>query len=597
MSARIRDVVAGVLGLVLVQSMAFAQALQPAMGEPLSGLTGEQLERFFTGRESFTHDFSVPEGLGPIFNQTSCGTCHANPVGGTGSISVRRAGAAGKDGFDGLEAYGGSLFQEQTIDDLCLEVVPPSATVFARRITNGMMGYGLVEAIPDAAIQANATHRCGDAQPAGDITGCWHEVPAAEDANLHVGRFGWKAQDPTMMTFSQGAAKEELGITNPLNPNDNDPNGINDPPLMDCDTVADPEVGMDFLNELVDFQRFLGQPPQTPKSGMTGEALFVSIGCADCHVPSFTTSDDVALEDAIRDQEVRMYSDFLLHDMGQAADFIVQGAAGERELKTAPLAGMRVRDPMWHDGRVAAGTFAERVEKTMRWHCAFLSEARPSAQRFLSGMGPGDVVEPCEDLGVPELGVPPQPCPCNDNSVVAGGLDDAGRAAIVAFLESLGRREFDADGDNDVDLNDFYAGAGFKACFDGGGPITPDDACALHDYDQDTAVDGAVDFEGFMTAYVGARTDCNCNGTLDLMDILNGAADSDQDGLLDACAGICSTDLNCGGSVDAADLALLLGAWGPCAQNSSPCLGDVNGDSDVNAADLALLLGSWGTCP
>ncbi len=533
---RMSGCMAMLLGALAAPVTAFAQPAQPAMGAPLSDLTADQLARFFIGRESFTHDFSVPEGLGPIFNQTSCGTCHANPVGGTGSISVRRAGSSGKGGFDGLDAFGGSLFQEQAIDDLCLEVVPPSATVFARRITNGMMGYGLVEAIPDAAIQANATHRCGDAQPAGDITGCWHEVPAAEDADLHVGRFGWKAQDPTMVTFSQGASKEELGITNPLNPTENDPNGIDPPALGECDTVADPEVGMAFIDEVVDFQRFLAAPPQTPKAGMTGEALFVSIGCADCHTESFTTADDPALEDAIRNKQVRMYSDFLLHDMGQAGDFIEQGAAGERELKTAPLAGMRVRDPMWHDGRVAAGTFAERIEKAMRWHCAFLSEAQASAKKFLSGMGPGDLVEPCEDLGVPELATPPQPCPCSNNAVVAGGLDDAGRAAVVAFLNSLGRREFDTDGDNDVDLNDFYGPEGFKACSEIDGVIDADHPCAMHDINQDGVVDAADDFDAFLSVYAGELGDCNKNSTVDLLEILVGdVPDVNQDGIPDGC--------------------------------------------------------------
>ena len=69
--------------------------------------------------------------------------------------------------------------------------------------------------------------------------------------------------------------------------------------------------------------RFMVQPPQTPRSGMTGETIFNNIGCADCHTPSFITSNDAQLEDAIRNKTIRPYSDFLLHDMGSAADFIV----------------------------------------------------------------------------------------------------------------------------------------------------------------------------------------------------------------------------------------------------------------------------------
>jgi len=79
---------------------------------------------------------------------------------------------------------------------------------------------------------------------------------------------------------------------------------------------------------------------------MSGETLFNSIGCTACHVSSFTTPDDVALEDALRDKVVRPFSDFLLHDMGQSADFIVQGDATQFELRTPPLWGVRERDPL-----------------------------------------------------------------------------------------------------------------------------------------------------------------------------------------------------------------------------------------------------------
>ena len=98
----------------------------------------------------FNEDLSVENGLGPIFNQTSCGSCHNNPVGGAGSQTVTRFGHIGKKGgFDPLEELGGSLLQSEAISDECAEFVPGGANVTTFRITNGLLAYGLVEAISD----------------------------------------------------------------------------------------------------------------------------------------------------------------------------------------------------------------------------------------------------------------------------------------------------------------------------------------------------------------------------------------------------------------------------------------------------------------
>ena len=276
-----------------------------------------------------------------------------------------------KAGFDPLADFGGSLFQLQAIDDACREDPPDIANIFADRVTNGMMGYGLVEAIPDFIAEggANSIEWNADNPPSLSVSGEVNLVGAAEDppmSPLHAGRFGWKAHAATMMTFSAGASLNEIGITTPLKPTDNDPNGIDNPPdLASCDSVADPEEDMDFLQELTDFQRFLAAPPQTPKSGMTGETIFNNIGCADCHIASFVTPNDPMLELAIRNKVVKPYSDFLLHDMGPTvvgsptnggADGIGQGAALPNEIKTAPLMGLRMRAEVWHDGRFADPT-------------------------------------------------------------------------------------------------------------------------------------------------------------------------------------------------------------------------------------------------
>lgn len=544
------------LGLGLATAMASAGGsveAQPKMGDPLAGLTTVELERFFAGRVSYDRNFVAEEGLGPIFNQTSCGSCHSNPLGGPGSVTVTRAGIDDKGEFDDLAEFGGSLFQQESISEECREVVPPFANIVSLRATNGMMGYGLVQAIPDGDLMMHALN-----PPSDEVSGLVNWVTAVDDlpaAPLRVGRFGWKADVATMLHFSAGAAFNEVGLTNPFHPEENDPNGINPPAIDDCDMVPDLEVGITFLLQLEDFQRFLAAPPQTPKSGMMGEDLFMAVGCGDCHVPGFTTADDASLEDALRNKPIRPYADFLLHNMGLAGDPIAQGPiAVQQEVKTAPLAGLRSRDPLWHDASVAGGTFADRIMTSIQKHDSLSSESVPSAQRFL-GTFPGK-----------------------------GNLDKSGREAVIAFLDSLGRGEFDHDGDNHVDVSDFNE---LRGCFGLAG-VSPDEACAISDVNQDGTID-LDDALVFLTVYEDGLVDCNLNGENDLIDILLGdAVDDNGNGVPDSCEG--NGDINGDGVVNAEDLALLLGNWGPCPG----CPADLTGDGVVGPVDLAILLGNWG---
>ena len=483
-----------------------AQAPQPPMGAPLNGLTATQLQRFDDGKVDFSTVLSVSNGLGPIFNQTNCASCHNNPVGGPGSITVTRFGLDnGKGGFDPLTGLGGTLLQQGAIAPGASEVVPAVANVTSLRITPSALGAGLVEAIPDAAIAANETN-----QQSSGVSGVVHWVQTLEDPTgpARAGRFGWKSQIATVLSFSGDAAQNELGLTNRLLPTENAPNG-NLAVLQQFDTVADPEDGPDmnglhFIDRITDFQRYLAAPPQTPKSGMTGESIFNSVGCAECHVASYTTSNDPALEPAIRNQVIRPYSDFLLHDMGLAADFIADGAAGVSELRTPSLWGVRNRDPLWHDGRVAGGTLETRILSVggiIDLHNAFGSESQSSAQAFLA-------------------------------------LSSADQLAVVAFLDSLGRREFDSNGDNMLDRTDLDA---FVAAM--GGTYTADDPEAVFDFDQNGSVDN-VDLDAFALVY---EEDCNSNGTNDLMDVLNGTiGDANENYVPDDCE-FCQTDLGFAG--------------------------------------------------
>lgn len=454
---------------------------QPKMGAPIRGLSPTEMQRFVDGRARFTQSIPVAQGLGPTFNQQSCGSCHNNPVGGSGTIFVTRFGTLdfATGAFDPMSALGGSLLQSQALSTTCMETVPPSAIFVAQRVTNSTLGMGLVEAIPDAAILANAS-----TPPSPNVSGIVHMVQPLEDPTgpLRVGRFGWKAQVATTLTFAGDAALNEMGFTNRLLPTESAPNG-NPALLVGCDNVADPEDGPDaaglhFIDRVTDFQRFLAPPPQTPKSGMTGEALFVQVGCADCHRQSFTTSNSPMLEAALRNQTIRPYSDFLLHDMGLASDFIEQDQAGQQEMRTPSLWGVRSRDPLWHDGRVAGGTLTSRIlgaNGVIAQHNALFSESVPSAMAFLA-------------------------------------LSSADQMKIVAFLNSLGRTEFDQTGDNQIRRADALA---FKAARSTTPIYTADSPEAVFDIDQDGDVDDQ-DFAAMIQVY---EDDLNFNGQNDLIDI------------------------------------------------------------------------------
>jgi CxxC motif-containing protein (DUF1111 family) len=564
---------------------------QAGMGEPIQGLTQDQLDAFLTGRTAFQFVFTQPTGLGPIFNQTSCAACHNNPVGGSGSITVTRFGLASKGSFDPLEDWGGSLLQAEALSDECEEVLPDFPDlVTTQRATNSGLGLGLVEAIADEDIEFN------DLNPPSTFVqdGHVHWVTALEDVGtpregtLYAGRMGWKAQVATVLTFSGDASKNELGFTNRLDPVESDPNGIFPPNLGDpdfCDSVADPEdsialgngVDKEFVDVITDFQRFLAPPPQTPRTGMTGEVHFAAAGCTDCHIASFTTRDDPELEEALRNKVIRPYSDFLVHNMGLLGDGIVQGGALAQEIRTPSLWGVRKRDPMLHNATVAGGTFTDRINAAVAAHNVFGSEAANSAAAFLG-------------------------LPTDANGVaVADPLNALERDQVIDFLDSLGQREFDTNGDNLVNLQDF---TGFEACF-GGGPYTADDPCAIHDLDQDGDVD-LDDYDGLLLVYSGPQTDCNGNQQLDITDIILGeSVDANNNAIPDECESEpCLADIapvgNPDGTVGAGDLGELLAAWGNCPTKGS-CIADIapvgRPDGIVGAGDLGELLANWGQCP
>ncbi len=435
---------------------------QPAMGAPLPGLSAAELDRFVKGKAEFTHILTEAEGLGPIMNDTGCGQCHSQPrAGGFSNRSVTRFGkaAVGLDPFDPLDDLGGSLLQVTSIDPACQEFVPPEATVTAERITPHVLGAGLVEAIVSADIEDLANN-----PPHINVAGITHMVTPLEGGAVRAGRFGWKAQVGTVLTFSADAGLNEMGLTNRLVGTENAPNG--DLVLLAaCDTVADPEDGPDLegfdrIDRMTDFQRFLAPPGQTPRSGMTGEALFNQVHCNACHVASFTTG--VVAEAILSNKVVKPYSDFLLHDV--LGDGIVQGPGTETKIKTAPLWGLLARagTSLFHDGRVTGNTAEQNLHDAIMAHDG---EATFSQGDYAN-------LTPIE------------------------------QDQLIAFLLSLGRSEFDIEGNLTIDEIDWFL---FWLNGDFTGPVAsfgPDDEAAIGDIDEDGDMD-LVDFAYMQRNFTG----------------------------------------------------------------------------------------------
>jgi CxxC motif-containing protein (DUF1111 family) len=325
----------------------------PQFGDPLPGLTEDELDRFRAGKAVFDHDFSVPEGLGPVFNDTSCTNCHnQGGDGGGGETFETRFGKVTNGVFDPLTGLDGPLLHSKGIGtfngvDFVGEVVPSVANVITLRRTNPLFGLGLVDAVPDESLQQLATlEQAMTPATAGRAL----VVPDVFSGEPRVGRFGWKCQIATVLTFSGNAFLNEMGITTPFFPNENCPGG--DCALLEANpALNNPNDTTATVMKLSDHTTFLAPPPQKPQTHRTraGAALFAEIGCADCHVPSLQTgpSPVAALDTVV----FFPYSDFLLHDMGDLGDGIVQSGAKGTEMRTAPLWGARVRSSFLHDGR------------------------------------------------------------------------------------------------------------------------------------------------------------------------------------------------------------------------------------------------------
>jgi len=356
--------VVAVAALALAGAILTAQLRGPAPGEPLPGVTPAEFEEFRLGLDDFLEVETAEEGLGPAFNATSCAACHNVPaIGGAGTIAEVRAGRRDASGrFQTLDATGETLFHLFSIPTHgCQAIVPPGANVFARRVPIPLFGAGLVEAIPDDAIAAleDPTDRDRDG-----VSGRAARIVDAATGERRIGRFGWKGQHATLLSFSADAYRNEMGITNAIFPAEV-AYGVTAERMRACDPIGDPEDIPDprtrrrGIDNFTSFMRLLGPVAREGSSELTrgGEQLFAAIGCATCHRPALSTGPS---SNPLFDRTpVPLFSDLLLHDVG-TGDGIVQGPADADEIRTPALWGLRLRRPLLHDGSAATPEDAVR---------------------------------------------------------------------------------------------------------------------------------------------------------------------------------------------------------------------------------------------
>lgn len=323
------------------------------LGGPIAGLDARALQRFEEARRLFDREFRVSTGLGaPRFNGDSCRACHFDPVlGGSGprDLNVLRQGLLAQDGSY-LEPGAGSILHRASVDFAEGLAADSGAAIFELRQTPHLFGGGLIEGIPSAVIAA--------AEDPEDANGDGVSGRAAWLADGRLGRFGWKAQIPSLLEFVRDAASSELGLTVP------EQAGVSFGRTTDSDGTPDPELSQDEQALLVELLMMLAPPPRgvadDPVAAVRGEQLFDAVGCASCHTPALP---GVA-------GPVPLYSDLLLHELAPDSGGIAEGAATRTEYRTAPLWGVRWTAPYMHDGS------AETLGDAIAQHAAEAAHSR-----------------------------------------------------------------------------------------------------------------------------------------------------------------------------------------------------------------------------
>jgi len=326
-------------------------------------------DTFTLDQQSFEQRKDIHAGLGPVYNATSCVDCHQNPVtGGPSQITEVRVGHKDANGNfvnptvlinDGQNTISGrSIVNDRAICPQAQEHVPAAETIRTLRAVNNTLGEGFVEAIDDNTLIAIANQ-----QPQlsdGKIRCEAVQVPLFEaPGQTRVGRFGWKDQHGSLLSFIGDAYLNEMGITNRLRPHDT---------TTVCKTTTDPEdqpddLGLADIDHFAQFVRGTKVPPRDAAlaaipDAQKGQHLFEGIRCSTCHVESITTATagtvvdggTFTIPEALGNKIIHPFSDFLLHDVG-TGDGIIQSGPPDtaNKLRTSPLWGLRTKSRFMHD--------------------------------------------------------------------------------------------------------------------------------------------------------------------------------------------------------------------------------------------------------
>jgi CxxC motif-containing protein (DUF1111 family) len=316
-----------------------------AFGGPRRDLSAEERARFLRGRAEFDRDRPLSAGIGaPRLNGDSCRACHFDPViGGAGprDVNVMRHGLISPNGEFIPPAIGTVLHKTTGLQE-SLNAAQLEARIFEHRQTPALFGAGLIDAIAPETIASRADPLDEDHD---GIRGRVSHVDGGR-----VGRFGWKAQVPSLAEFARDALSTELGLTVPFVP------GLTFGLLQDDDRVPDPETDAGAIDDLAFFMSELAPPPwrsTDPVAEAEGEKHFSDLGCSACHVPELPSDRG----------PVRLYSDLLIHAiLAPGALGVEESSAGMRDFRTAPLWGLSSTAPYWHSGE------ADTIEQAVRLH-------------------------------------------------------------------------------------------------------------------------------------------------------------------------------------------------------------------------------------
>ena len=393
-----------IVSLVLGLSGGHSTEAPAAFDNKSNGLTDDATHQ--ADQTKFEEVEQLTDGIGPLYNAQSCRECHQSPVsGGASQVTEIRVGHQGPDGrfrtpdipiAHGAEVImGRSLVNDRAIcpnaafpDKEIQERVPETETIRTLRLSLNLLGDGFVEALADQTLIDLAAQQCKSSHR--KICGQVLEVPIVEaPGQMSVGRFGWKDQHASLLSFAGDAYLNEMGITNRLQP---------DEVTKLCNTASEPNdaPGPDGLSDIDHFARFVRATKAPARdialaSGVVakkGNALFDKIGCATCHVETLTTAPagtkinggTFTIPEALGAVAFHPYGDFLMHDVG-TGDGILQATpehygnkvfqtmsgylskqnfeSSRNKIRTAPLWGARLRPRLMHDG--ASLTFRDAI--------------------------------------------------------------------------------------------------------------------------------------------------------------------------------------------------------------------------------------------